>query len=254
MKRSKALAIALLCFAQPVPFPGYKVYGKEQELESRGSPHIIAMFLKPAAMYHLENPHTTNPEDVRALTDIDKFIRSIIEHQSEGRLGGLYATYEGFVDTFDENDELMFPRKHAEDEITLVVSRSILPVIIKGNTVEYFVRQKKAPIAYYQLKRFKDKDTKDFFWKTEKIESPKSSIIPLHAIVLCANPDELIIPEGFTKTFGGPHLILPSIYPTKHIKRTINALSFLKINKYFEPVHLTYKIQQDRYAALMNLF
>lgn len=247
-------ALIILASALGTTCLWYNVSGKEQDQEQRGSPHVIAMFLRPFVAYKADHPGTDLDEvaRMRAIKDLDKFIRSIMEHQTEGHIGGMYATYEGFVDTFDENDELLFPRKHVEDEVIIIVTRYIYPVILKGNTVEYFVRQKDAPIVYYKLSRFKDKDSGDFFWKTEKLETPRDTKIPLHAIVLCANPDEIIVPEGITKTVGGPHLILPAMYPAKHIKRTQNALTFLKINKYFSPVYMTYKVQQDRYASIMN--
>ncbi len=89
-------------------------------------------------------------------------------------------------------------------------------------------------------------------WHTQKIKTPTNLSIPPQAIVIIADPSEIIIHEGFTSTAHSASLILPTVYTKKSINLDKDALLFLNINRYFDPTKKVVNYSQDRYASMVQ--
>lgn len=246
MKRKLLCLTALLLLC-----PKNTIYGKESSPIRRESPHVITAFMEPIPTFDEQH------EAERAYKLIDqpgKITRTIFKEKLKGNNSnrGAYALYSGFVDTFNENGQIIFPRKQQKDEIKLIVTRKIRPVILRGNTVEHFVRIKDQPIEYYSMKRSFDKDNDLYYWTTKKQNTPESKIIPASALIIFVKPHQVKIYEGKTIAMGGQNLLLPKIYPTKNITTDLNGISFLKINKYFKPVTFKSRRAPDRIGQIIQ--
>lgn len=237
--------------------PYIHLTGKEPTLVKRGAPHIIQLSMYQNPVIPIEDfEHRT----IKKLSEPEKILRAIIKNHLRA-VGGVPVTYFGIGGLLQPDAEATFPRKHADDTATIIIVKRIYPIIKKGETVERFIRKKSEPAAYYSIKRSKDPITENSYWEAKKIETPKNLSIPVEAIVICAKPDEIYIPEIITSAIAGPNLILPTIYPTTLFKRgaPVNTMSFLKISKYFEPVRKAYRYAKtqdgknvDRIAVMLE--
>jgi hypothetical protein len=214
--------------------------------------HVITLFMHPIDVADINQEVEKFSQ---ALNTPGKLTRRLFKESLKSVDRGVYVSYAGFVDRLNANGQVVFPRKNQSDTITLIVTQKIDPVVLRGNTVEFFIRNEKYPIQYYQMSRNLDPKTQFHYWETKKIPAPISKKISPSTIVLFAKPDQIYIPEGKSIAMKGPNLLLPPIYPTQalaHNQKNINALSFLNINKYFEPIKLQRKYMKTRYGQLIR--
>lgn len=249
MKQISIFALFRALCIMGIIFHQTRTIGKEPTLVQRESPHIIelSMNINPVVPIH-DFEHRV----IKKLSEPEKILRAVIKNHLQV-VGGVPVTYFGMGNILQPDATTEFPRKHVKpnDETTIIVVKRIYPIIKKGETVERFIRKKSEPAAYYSIKRVKNPATNDFYWESKKLETPKNLSIPVEAIVICAKPDEIYIPEITTSAIAGQNLILPTIYPTTLFRRgsPVNTMSFLKISKYFEPVRKAYrfaKTQDDK--------
>ncbi len=215
----------------------------------RGSPYLITLTLANHFVSPFKKEHAPF-----AASPTERLLGALLLDSIRSFPGGLYATYYGFSSYLNSNGQITFPRKTTKDKIVLIITKQLYPIITQGQTVNYFIRLQDTPIAYYECTRHFDNVVKQYYWETRQIEAPRSSIIPVDAIVLHAKPNELYIPEGFSKTIGGQNLILPIIYPTKELNHSYSSLAFLKIKKFFAPIVPNTEIKRsgDRYSLLIQ--
>jgi len=209
------------------------------------SPHIITVFIKP---YYVFN----SPDAHKKLKKPGAITRTLLKHSLRGPQQGIYATYAGFVTHSDINGQISFPRKHEQEEITYVLTQKIKPVIIKGNTVNYFVATSADETAFFSLKRLSDAQKNLYYWRVKRIETPTNKRIPVFALQFFVKPHHLFIEEGDFVTENSPHLFLPPIYTTKALTAGANALLFLKVSKFFSPIKFAYNYTTERYATLIK--
>lgn len=214
----------------------------------RKTPHEITFFMRPYEMLpeylKEETTHAQLVKDPYWVTK--KFLNSKFNYATDPR--GIYVMYAGFVDTVDVNRQVRFPRLTQENEITMIVTRKLTPVIIRGNTVEYFLRDKNYDIAYYSFKRIQDPAKKIEYWNVEKMDVPENKKLSPAALIIFAEPSHIVVPLGQIVATPGPNLVLPPIYANKGLEKDYNAMSFIKINNLFDPIEEVTKIAPQRYA------
>lgn len=243
-----------------VPVLGAVLLSAKDETFKTTSPHLLAVHLSSSTAEPIvDYAHRS----IKDLTDTEKLIKAILKtNLRKSPAGGVFTTYLGFVDFLNIDQFAVFPLKHASGnaagnaagEVMVILVKRMYPIITQGQTVERFIRKKTEPAAYYKFTRAKSPDSADMYWETTRLETPKDLTIPPQAIVICAKPEELFIPEGTTTAIPGPHLFLPDIFPTPYFKRGMNAdvMTFIKISPYFEPVRFARRLQKDRLAQMLE--
>jgi hypothetical protein len=84
-----------------------------------------------------------------------------------------------------------------------------------------------------------------------KVEMPANREIPIDAVVLIARPDQAFIKEGVFPTIKTPNFVLPPVYVQPNLTPGINALHFLKINRYFAPISFVQRHGTARYGTII---
>lgn len=162
---------------------------------------------------------------------------------------GIFASYAGYLDVSNTNGLIMFPRKHENPALHLVISHKIIPIAMMSNTIHHWELDKDTPADIFLVERTQDPATKLFYLKVTKEQRPKDNIIPLESLIIIAKPDKVEIPLGITLTQDQPNLVLPDIYIKKGLNYTGNALFMVKISHLFAPVKTTYKKEEKRYLS-----
>lgn len=232
---------------QPALGPAFKPQSKQ---ESRAAiPHIITFFIE-------------RTEEIPVPPSSDHIIHTItrpgfpgysfISNQLKPKnVQGVYALYKGWATHSDVNGQIMFPRGHDQGVITLVVTRSLQPVLISQNIIHHFIADIDEPVEYYHYDLQEAPHSKNPAWAVYKIQPPADRIIPTDAIVLIAQPEQIEIHEGYFPSFKSPNLILPTIYARPGLTTGTNALTFLRYNRYFAPVKFAWRHGTARYATII---
>ncbi len=211
--------------------------------------HLITFFIE---RHHNEKVAEEPVSAIRKITKPGNGDRTFIENNLfKPTVDGIYATYTGWAGISDKNGQIMFPRQHDENRVTLVLTRSLQPVMSEVNLIHHWVAGFDEPVVFYDFQLKEEPETKDLNWHVKKIPTPPSRIIPLHAVVLIASPDQMIIPEGTFPALKGGNLILPTLYAQPHFASGINAIHFLRVNRYFAPVEFAKRYATTQYAEMV---
>ncbi len=224
----------------------------QQDGKRAQSSSIITFFIKPYPQEITTGESSEQKEDIQSIDITPGAVnRALLRNKtSHRRYQGIYATYSGFSAYSDGNGQITFPRKHTSELITLVVTPHMQPIIFQGTSVQYFTIDPDTPAAWYTFTRGINPLDNKLSWLIRSVSIPKNRRIPAHAIVINAQPQEIIIHEGLTPTYPSPNMILPDIYAANSISTTLDALSFLQVNRYFAPVKTIYAYGTNRYAVL----
>lgn len=165
---------------------------------------------------------------------------------------GLFSTYAGYLAISDINGQIIFPRKTIKPSLNLLITDKVSPVFMLGNTIAYWQIDKDAQAKMYTIERKFDNQTQSYFWDVNEQESPKNNIIPLHTIIIFANPENIYVPTGITLTDDNPQLFLPNIYVKKEFAKVNNALFVLNIKPFFETLKKLYKISPLAHDSIIT--
>ncbi|HBR70881.1 TPA: hypothetical protein DIC20_02315 [Candidatus Dependentiae bacterium] len=163
--------------------------------------------------------------------------------------GGIYGLYNGYLSHSNEFGLLSFPRKAQREQFMLVITHQLKPTFLLDNTINQWQIVDPEQTAMFQVKKYKDPETKIRYWKVLKVNLPKNNYIPIHSIVIIAKPKNIYVPLGVTPTTKFPNLVLPSIYAKRGLDRITNALFILNIKQFFAPVKIltkTDRLSQDK--------
>ncbi len=207
-------------------------------------PHVVTFFIE-----RCDQRAVCMPEKVlHSVNKAAALDRTLIEQAIRRRsVQGIFATYMGSVDTSDASGQISFLRRQLGDEVIFVVTRSLQPILSGPTTVHHFIVSKDAPVAYYRMVR----DTALSKWAVRKIKTPEDRVVPLTAIVLIAEPDQVVLPDESFITTKSPNLLLPTVYALKTLTPGINALHFLAVNRFFAPNIYARRYAQTRYGTII---
>lgn len=222
--------------------------GLSSALYSRDQ-HIITFFIR----YEKEQPKSADEINAalqKTVSSPEKLGRRLMKHNLGLRpVAGVYATYGGFVAHSTADGQIVLPRKHPEDELIIAITPVVRPVIIHGQTVQFFAQQEEVPGVFYRYTRMTDARGA-LIWKVEKIAPPKNNQIPSLAIIIPADPETIVVEEGIFPADAGPNLILPPLLATKRFSRNLNALLLLRIGRYFSLTDYLYEKKPDRFSKI----
>lgn len=155
---------------------------------------------------------------------------------------GIFATYGGFLQSADVDDQITFPRKHTNPVLYIVVTPQITPVLMFALTMHHLEFDRSQKIAFYKAERKPSPENpKNLIWQITPEELPQNNRIPLESIVIFAKPSYIHVPTGIIPTLNNPNLLLPDIYVKKGINVVSNAFYVLTISNFFRPVEIGYK-------------
>jgi hypothetical protein len=149
---------------------------------------------------------------------------------------GLLVLYGGYVAASDYDGEIIFPRKHQKNVVTILVTPEIVPVPLFENTIVHWSIVSGLPAKMYSCELQHNDVTKQHYWNIQEVALPENNIIPLATMVIIAQPENIIVNLGETITHETTNFVLPDIYVKKGIHDTENSCYMLTIRHLFKPV------------------
>jgi hypothetical protein len=206
----------------------------------------ITVFLRPYPF----GQNATHEELKALVSKPGKLSVKIMKNRADTKTTeGIFSTYWGYITSSNFNGQIRFPRKQLSEQLHVLVTERITPVVMFGNTLHHWEIDPSALSQLYSYVRSTDTKTKITSWKIEKVPLPENKKIQLDTIVLFAKPSAIYIPEGIIPVEPNPNLIMPPIYVKKNINSTIPALWIIKMRQFFKPVSQEIKKVSETYYS-----
>ncbi len=205
---------------------------------------IITFFIEPYPTVTPQDSPLTITDKLQQPKTIAKY--ALQKHvPAEPINAGIFGTYSGYLTATDIHGQISFPLMQRKPAINLLITPSIKPIIMFGNTVSHLEIVPNAPAAMYRIERKSEKgdSVEAFYWEAKKVKLPKNRRIPFDTIVLFEKPSHIYMPllEGIKPTTKSPNLILPTIYIKKHTSKLDTALEVLTFRQFFSGLSKLYK-------------
>ncbi len=215
-------------------------------MPSSNGEQLIVEFLKP---YPLASATQECAKISGSLHKPGTFNHYCTKKLFESSLGGIFATYGGFLEVSSAMGELSFPRKHTKPFIYLIVTTKMTPIVMAGNTIHHWELEEGEPVAVYKFEELYDAEFKVYYWQATQEPIPNHNIIPLESMAIFADPQYVYVPLGVSLMKESPHLILPSVYIKQGFDLAGEALYILNLSLYFGGIIPQYKNGKDRLSS-----
>ena len=228
---------------------GISIFLPLHAIQQQRSPHNITFFVLPYFAPTTVQNHNHLEAVVAKPNKLDRdMVRKYTKHHINQ---GILVNYAGVVTFSNEDGQVTLPLRQTKERVAVVVAQSITPVLLQGNTVHHFEVSPHVTAAYYIFERIKDRKLNKYVWKITQTKLPKNNKIPASALVIMADPEDIMIFEGSFPTEKSPNFVLPDIYVKPTIAQENNVLHFIKTSKFFAPVKPLIKYDSDRYMRII---
>lgn len=167
-------------------------------------------------------------------------------------LSGIFSSYAGYLQASNSFGQIIFPRRHASSTLTLLITPSITPLMMFGNTIHHWELEPGVAAQLYTMTRHENTQQNLFFWTVEKGTLPANNIIPAQTIILFTKPSSISIPLGATKTDASPNLMLPDIFIKKGAVNSETTFFILNLRHFFAPINQLYKKEPTRFSSQIS--
>jgi len=211
---------------------------------------IITFFFKPYPSIKDQNKIT---KKINKLARPEKLALYAIEAKLDQYMtSGIFCAYNGYLSISDLNGQVIFPRRHKDNEVNILVTDIIFPVFMIGNTIDHWEIEKENPAKMYHIKRMRDRAIGLYFWEVKETEVPKNRIIDMETVVVMTKPKYVYMPEGVTTTQKNIQLHIPDVYIKQGINKVVSALYTFGIKNFFKSMDYLYKKSPKRYSQQMR--
>jgi len=162
----------------------------------------------------------------------------------------LNATYAGFLTSTNDRGQILLPRKTESKHFKIIITPQILPVFSVLNNVLHWVVAEQSSAKAYLIKMIKDEQTEINIWHVEQTALPADQHIPLHAIVIFADPEKVDIQTGFFPTKSTEQLVLPSLLAEAGSNSPLKAVQLPNQKPFFKQLKTAYALTPYGYATL----
>lgn len=162
----------------------------------------------------------------------------------------LNATYGGYTTTTNDRGQLLFPRKTQAKNFNVVVTPQIKPIFSVLNNVSHWQIPDQIEAKIYAIKMISD-DSKQI-WQTTMKEVPVDHHIPLHSIIILANPDQIEMELGSSEVKTTEQLLLPAISAKTNALSLESAIALPDNEPFFKRLKTAYSLTPYGYAALQS--
>ena len=183
----------------------------------------------------------------KPLSDVEKITKklkkpgNLAKHTVHGIIqpapvAGILVMYSGYVASSDYNGEITLPRRHQKAMITIVVTPEMVPVRLFENTFLHWKLIPGVPAKMYECEEKYNEKKEQYYWDIQEVPFLAGNQIPVSAIVIIAQPKDIVINIGITPTIKAANLLLPDVYVKKGINIIENSSYMLNIRHLFKPV------------------
>lgn len=208
---------------------------------------LISLSLRPYPII----PQAQQPDNEQSTTQPTPPPASFIIDYSKTQ--GIAATYSGIIALADAYGQIIFPRKHTADSVTLVITQKIKPIIMFGTTLAHWIIEDPEATQLFTITKTTDPATNILFWDAQPTTLSTDKIIPAEAVILIANPNNVYIPIGITITKKSNHLLLPPVYIKNEFDALTNTLIIFNLRQFFGSLKTETKDENNTRSRIISI-
>lgn len=217
------------------------------------TPHVITWFFRP--LHTMVDEAYGEDELAAIIATLGASHKNLLQQRRRAQIiSGIPVLYKGGLSFSDENGQILLPRLHEDDTLTIVVTERPQPVIEHGNTVEHWVLKTSLAANWYTCVRTRGSDSSHkAVWTITQIFNDEIRI-PIDAIIILAPPTVINIPEGTMETDFGFNLIVPDFYVDERRMTMPPAFNQIAINRFFESTRYLFAYAPEllRYSVMIS--
>lgn len=160
----------------------------------------------------------------------------------------IMVNYAGYDSSSNYEGEVVLPRKTQDHQLFILITPLDQPQFGILNNLSHWQVPTDQPAHLYQLDLASD--NKKPVWQVKLIDLPGDRHVPLHTIVVLANPEVVQIPTGKFSTLPGEQLRLPDLYSSQSPTQTNNLFENLNHQPFFGKLITAYELTPYGYATI----
>ncbi|TXI93994.1 MAG: hypothetical protein E6Q33_01430 [Neisseriales bacterium] len=206
-----------------------KNYIREQK-EEEGEPTVITAMHGQRDGLALYKEKTSTYEDLYYI-----LAEKILTKSLEG-ISGVHGFYRGYDATSTNNGRLVFPRLEEKNEINILLTSAIFPVILKGNIPDHFIASDQKPCHFYLYTGTVDEKSETITWKIQKQDTATATKqIPFNTFIVLIDPHTAYFESKEYKTQYSSNILLPNLYLINPKEAHYNHFA-LDVLRYYKPL------------------
>jgi hypothetical protein len=162
---------------------------------------------------------------------------------------GICVIYHGIYAFSDMHGYVTFAKDHPGTSIDIVVTPFIYPVLSKGQLVDHWNQAMEISHRMYHAVYTHPKDSDHAQWTITPFDQER---IPDDALIILANPHDIIVPQGKIIAAPSHNLILPTLCLTHTSDHEPSAYALLKTLKYLRYIRPVHELKQLNHAFVLS--
>ena len=164
----------------------------------------------------------------------------------------LQVTYGGFFTSSNHNGQIILPRKTQDLDFYILITNQIIPIFSILNNISHLQIITNTPAAMYHITTTINPITDKLEWLTSLADIPKDQHIPLHTIIIFADPNNVTMQLGPSNLQLDTHLILPNIYLNLPFVNHNFSLLLPNIRPFLGKLETAYALTPYGYATIQT--
>jgi len=164
----------------------------------------------------------------------------------------LQATYGGFFTSSNHNGQIILPRKTQDLDFYILITNQIIPVFNILNNISHLQIMFDTPAVMYHITSNIDPVSNQPEWLTSIVDIPQDRHIPLHTIILFADPENVTMQTETSNRQLDNHLILPNLYLNQPIINHNSSLFLPNIRPFLGKLETAYALTPYGYATIQT--
>ncbi len=138
--------------------------------------------------------------------------KTLLETNLSG-IAGIHAYYRGFTETSDNFGIIKFPRIDDKNNLPIIITEEIIPIILHGNIPDHFIVNKNTLYRSFVVTNSEDQESSIIKWIVKEDPSViTNNIIPFESIIIIGNP-ELFFFDNLPRIVDySINIIIPPLY------------------------------------------
>jgi hypothetical protein len=124
----------------------------------------------------------------------------------------LQVYYGGFFTSSNHFGQIILPRKTQNPDFYILITNQIKPIMSILNNLENIAIPAEQDFKLYRVSLQDNQEPGEQEWLVQDADLPQNRHIPLHSIVILADPNSIIMPIGTQRFVESKNILLPSIY------------------------------------------
>jgi hypothetical protein len=165
--------------------------------------------------------------------------KKILKKTIQG-VNGVFGCYRGYVSISDESGLLTFPSFETNKKITIIITKFVSPLILKGKIpADFFIsKSDKSKWFICEAEEFADFTLK---WTIKEIMAPENWTLPENALVLLCDPKSVYFDEEPFISMQTNNILIPTLFAKGDFTRGIYAMYAMEMLRYYKPIRLSKK-------------